>query len=393
MQKIKIAQIITRLDKGGSTNIVLDIASHIDKKIYEIKLISGRTLNPPIDLEKFMAQTQVEILFINQLQRQPHIIKDIVALIRLYRLIRRERFQIVHTHTSKAGILGRFAAYFAGVAVIIYTTHGHIFRDAFYLGSFKVKIYTFLEKIAALFTDKIIVLSECERQDHLKFKVAKPDRLVVIHSGLTLDKFLNVHIDVSRKKKELKLPPEFFIVGTVGLLIPRKGHRYLIEAVPLILEAIKDVIFLIVGDGDLRTELENLTKMMGVERNVIFTGWRQEIPEILGILDLFVFPSVSEGLGLALVEAMAMKKPVVATNVGGISEVVKDNVTGLLIPPKEPRALAKAIIDILTDKQRAKEMGEAGRDYVYPAFSQEVMTDKLNCLYKALIREKISLGN
>jgi glycosyltransferase involved in cell wall biosynthesis len=297
----------------------------------------------------------------------------------------------VHTHTSKAGILGRFAAYLAKVPIIIYTTHGHIFRDAYYLGAFKVKIYTLLERIAAIVTDKIIVLSENEKQDHIKFKVAKPDRLEIIHSGLALDKFINTQIDILQKKKELNLPFNSLIVGTVGLLGPRKGQRYLIEAAPLVLETIKDALFLIVGDGEFKTELEDLTKTLRVEKSVVFTGWRQDIPEILGILDLFVFASIREGLGLALVEAMVMKRPVVATNVGGIPEVVKDNITGLLIAPCDHKALAGAIIKMLTDRERAKHMGELARDYVYYKFSQELMLEKINHLYEALIQKKVTL--
>lgn len=384
MGKIKVLHIITRLDRGGSSENTLLTCLGLDEQRYEVTLMAGETKNPLLSLIGEAKRTGVRFVFIPNLVRDIHPLKDILALIKITKVLRKEAFDIVHTHSSKAGLLGRLAAKLAAVPIIIYAPHGHIFYG--YFNPLLTKIFVAIEKLAARFTDKIITLSEKGKKEQIKFKIAPDEKFVGIHSGVRFDNFSSVSRDRKAKRKELTLPADSLLIGTVGRLVPIKGQRYLIEAMAYLKDAIPNLILLFVGNGPLQQDLEMQAQDLKISDQVRFLGLREDVPEILSILDLFVLPSINEGMGRALLEAMALAIPVVATDVGGTSDLVIDGKTGLLVRPQDPRALASAMLNLLNNKTLAKQLAEQGKRWVVPKFSSEEMVRKTDDLYQELLR-------
>ncbi len=295
---------------------------------------------------------------------------------RLVQLIKSKKIQIIHSNGSRATIFGGIAARLTKIPLI---WHVRI-----------VNSDKLLDRLLARLASKIIVISKAvsRRFNWLK---NKEDKIVLVYNGIDLERFKpNVGI---RKVRGESLSSKTPMVVTVGRLDWYKGHKYLLEAAEKIVQILPDARFLIVGDGEYRKRLENQVKQLNLDENVIFTGNRKDIPEILAGIDLFVLSSVSEGFGRAVAEAMACAKTVVATKAGGLSEVVEDGITGRLVSPKNSTALAEAIIELLKDKKKAENMGIAGRKRVEKLFSIERNVKSIEELYeKILTRENITDG-
>ena len=306
---------------------------------------------------------------------------DILSLIELYKFIRKEKFDIVHTATSKAGFLGRLAAYLTGVPIILHTIYELPQNST--QNIFLKRFYRKLETLAAQWTDHIITISNPNYNQIVLEKTTSSQKITIIPNGIDITKY-DLEVDVSAKKRELGIPDGAYIVGTVGRLETPKGHKYLLQGIPLILQKFPNTIFLIVGAGILREQLEDTVKQMGVEKNVIFTGFREDLIEIMHTFDLFCLPSLWEGFGVVIAEAMACSLPVVASNVGGIADVVEDGVTGILVQPKNPKLIAKAIMKLLNDNCLAEKMGQNGKERVARLFTQEKMLEKTWELYRTL---------
>jgi len=386
MKKLRVLHLITRLDKGGSAEDTLLAVKGLDKTKFEVTLMSGPVEDPGQDREKEIEESGIRHIFISELVRDVSLFKDLKAFLKIYRVLRKEKFDIVHSHTSKAGFLGRLAAKLSGVPISIYTPHGHVFFG--YFSPLKTKIFILLEKLASPLTDKITALTNGEKEDYLSHKIAGERRLVVICSGVDLNKFKELPSDEKLKiKKELGIPESSLLVGTVGRLVPVKGPEFLIEASKIILTKYPDSYFIFAGDGPLRQSLEMKARRMGVRENIIFLGWRDDVPRIISILDVFVLPSLNEGMGRVLVEAMALRKPIVASRVGGIPDLVAHGKNGFLVPPQDPRELAKFIQLLLEDREKREEMGSAGQKII-SNFSKERMIEDTERLYEELRMQK-----
>ncbi len=385
MPKIRILHIITRMIRGGAQESTLLLVDGLKDPPYnyDVVLCSGPTFGPEGEIISEINRNRIPFFIINDLVRNPNLIKDLKALIKLYNLMKKIPFDIVHTHTSKAGVLGRIAAKLAGVPIIIHSPHGHIFHSYF---SYPItSFYILLERFCSLFTDRIIALTDNDKVEHINCKIAPEDKFVVIHNGVQIEKFEKMQLNAAKKKDELQIPQNFDIVATVGRLVPEKGQQYLIDAVQKIIEKIPHVVFLVIGSGPLKNKLETKVKRLGLNNHVRFLGIRDDLAEILQTIDLFALPSLNEGMGRVLVEAMACSKPVVASCVGGIRDVVQDNITGVLVPPKDADKLAIAIVDLLKDKDRARKMGLEGKKRATDYFTVKSMVEKTHALYKELI--------
>jgi glycosyltransferase involved in cell wall biosynthesis len=392
-KKYKIIHLITRLDKGGSAENTLLTVLGIDKKKYEVVLAKGPTYESRMSKEEHAsviadlkeAQLKgVKIVNIPFLLRRINPVYDLLALFSLYILLIKERPTIVHTHTSKAGLLGTLAAKMAGIPFLIHTPHGHVLWD--YFGPLKTKIFIFLERLTSRVTGKIIALTNSEKEDYLKFRIAEEDRFVVIFSGVKLNKFKeSLFSEKQNFKKELGIPENSPIVGTVGRLVPVKGPESLIKAAKYMLSKYPDTFFIFTGDGYLKQDLENKAFKMGIKENIIFLGWRDDAAKIISAYDVFVLPSLNEGMGRVLVEAMALGKPIVASNIGGIPDLVTHGKNGFLVPPKNPKELAKYIQILLEDKEKREKMGLAGKEMALN-FSAENMVEKIEELYEELLK-------
>ena len=390
MEKIKVAHIITRFDKGGSSENTFLTVMGLDGVKYDVKLIKGLSLESEMGVREVRAvehnlaeveRSGIRTVTIPELVRKVSPLYDLKAFISLIKMFLKEKPHIVHTHTSKAGILGRWAAFFARIPIIIHTPHGHVFWG--YFNRLTTLAFIILEKLTAFITDKIITLTEHEKRDHLKFGIAPATKFSIIHSGVDLGKFLNVSDDDTVIRRNLGIPEDSFVVGTVGRLTPVKGHRYLIEAAGKILDVRPDTTFVFLGDGELLDELKNMATELGVEENVKFLGWRSDVAEVMSVFDVFVLPSLNEGMGRVLVEAMALGKPVIASNVGGISDLVINGKNGYLLPVGDVETFAVRIKELLDDPGKREEMGNTGQKYA-AGYSSEEMVKKIDRLYREL---------
>lgn len=392
MRKIKVVHIITRFDKGGSAENTLLTVLGLNKEKYSILLIKGLSLESEMSDEESLAvseslkiaeENNIKVINLPFLVRKIAPLTDLKALFTLFKILRKERPDIVHTHTSKAGFLGRFASFLARVPIIIHTPHGHVFHS--YFGPTLTKIFVIAEKILSLITDKIITLTNRERDEHIERRIAPLNKFITIHSGVDLDRFMNLNIDIKKKKKELNIPQDFYVIGTVGRLVPIKGHKYLVSAAEMIIKEFPKTVFVIVGDGFLKPILERHAEALGIRKNIVFTGWRKDVPEILYLFDVLVFPSLNEGMGRVMIEGMSLGKPIVASNVGGIRDLIEDGKNGLLVPPRDSNALRKAISRLIRNKKLAEGLGKIGKMEVYPDFDASTMVKKIDNLYESLL--------
>ncbi len=379
MKKIKVAQVITRMDWGGSPDIVRIICNKLDPQIYDITLIFGQTLYPSKKTKEFLLDFGNKSTVIQELKRDINPFYDLFALFKMYWLFRREKFDIVHTHTAKAGALGRLAAKLAGVPKVIHMSHGHNFYG--YFGVFGSALVTLVERFCGKFTDKIIALTELEKQDLIKFKVCEHKKITIVNSGLELDYYRNVTIDIASIKQSLKIEPHLNLVGMISRLEPVKGAEYIVPAAKVVIEKFTDVRFLIAGEGSLREKMESEARNFGISDKFIFLGWREDVREILSVLDVLVQPSLNEAVGRILIEAGASSVPVVATKVGGIPEIVLDGQTGILIEPGDAQGLAQAVISLLEDEDKRKKMGLNAKNRINERFSAQSMVNSISQVY------------
>jgi len=398
LQKVlKIVHIITRMDMGGSAQNTLLTALHHDSQHYNVWLIKGSTLESAMTkAETRLVEDQletakkrgIEIIDVPSLVRRISPINDLRALVALFRLMRKLEPHIVHTHTSKAGILGRLAAWMARVPIVIHTPHGHVFYGHF--GRLLSRIFLQMEKLLGRITHHQIALTPEEGNDYLNLGVAKSKNISVIHSGVDLNCFKRSATESNPKRNELAIPPNSLVVGYVGWLIPIKGVTYLVNAMAEVVQRHPNSLLVLVGKGDEKgeeeTKLSKQVENLGIADHVRFLGWRPDVDEIMGCFDIFVLPSLNEGMGRVLVEAMATGLPIVASSVGGIPDLVKDGENGLLVPPADAGALKRAISDLLSDKAKRKRMGETGKRMCRP-YSVEAMVEKIDNLYSRLLGE------
>ncbi len=303
---------------------------------------------------------------------------DLLAFWELFRLCQRKKFDIVNTHTSKGGFLGRIAARLAGVPLVIYTAHGYIFNEVD--SRLTAIIYTCLEKFAAYFCDLVISVNEEERLIAIEKKVVSPDKIVTVLNGINVSKFENA-VPTELLRRELDPSGEAILIGTTGRLASQKGYVYLIKAMPLIIERYPKARALFVGEGPLEGELKSLAGELGIADKCRFLGFRKDIPELLACFDIFVLPSLWEGLSITILEAMAAGKPVVTTNIKGNREAIDNGVNGLLVNPADSLALADTVINLIRNKEHARNIGLMANRKVRESFSEERMIERTLDLY------------
>lgn len=394
MEKIKVVHVITRFDKGGSAENTFLTVRDLDKNRYEVVLITGASSRHNAQDPEALAseagintarEHNVRVICIPDLVRDLRPYHDLAAFLCLFRIIRREKPRIAHTHTSKAGILGRWAAFFAGVPVIIHTPHGHVFWG--YFPPMRTRLFILLERWTARITAAMVMLTHQEREDHLNFGIAPENKFNVIHSGINLEMFQDAGSNHTDIKAALGIPPETAVVGTAGRLTAVKGQDVLIRAASELIRRGKRIFLVFLGDGELRQELEQLTVRLGIEEYVRFLGWRPDVAEVMSVFDLFVLPSLNEGMGRVLVEAMALGKPIVASDVGGISDLVVHGRNGCLVPPGDVLSLSAAISDLLENPEKGRIMGEHGKKIAVD-YSADAMVQKIDLLYRTILQQK-----
>ena len=371
-RKIKVALVITRMDRGGAADMVRFLLEGLSRERFEVTLIFGETRFPSAKTAEFLKNYSGDVRVINNLQRRINPARDIAALAELWALFRRKKFDIVHTHTAKAGFLGRCAARGAKVRGIVHTPHGHNLYG--YFGAGMNLFILFLERFASSFTDAIIALTELERNDCLRFKICAKGQCKLIYQGLELEAFAAIPPD----RREIPL------IAFIGRLEKVKGAQYFLEAIPFIAKRHSNALFIFAGEGSMRNDLEKRARQLGIETRCSFTGWKEDVVDIFSKINLLVAPSLNEAVGMVLLEAQSAGVPVVATRVGGIPEVVKEGVSGVLVPAADPSALAEAVSALLADPGKRARMAEEGRRWVQGRFKKEAMVRETEELYRKL---------
>lgn len=320
---------------------------------------------------------------------------DILAFFKLYFYFKKEKFDIVHTHTLKPEIYGQIAAKLAGVPIIINTLHGFDFSDEDPL--FKKKFILFLQRIAGKCSTAIFAIARDIIERAIQEKIAKPEVFHYLGRDIDTERFNPQRFSqeyIFQKKKELGLEPETKVIGIVARLVGEKGFLELFEAFQGVVSQFPNICLLVVGPQEPEKKdsiSPKITKKYQIEDKVVFVGERSDVENFYAIMDIFVLPTHREGLGAAILEASSMEKPVIATNVGGCVEAVDDKKTGFLVPVKNPGRLKAALLYLLKHPQKAALMGREGRKKVLREFNQELIFERLKREYKKFIQKKLNL--
>ena len=377
---MRVCHVITKPELGGAQLSTLNILSGLPKDKYKISVITSpkgllASEFGNIDGVKFYA-CQFFLRNINPLY-------DIFALIHIYLIYRSCNYKIVHTHSSKAGIIGRWAAWLARVPVIIHTVHGWSFND--YQPFILRKFFISLERITANFTAKVICVSKKDIETGLKYKIAPEDKFVLINYGIPLEKFKRPAGDRWQKRKELGISNNDPVVAMISCLKRQKSPIDYIKASMKIYENIPNVNFLLIGDGILKKRCQKALSLLPLNGRFIFAGWRRDVSEILDIVDIVVLTSKWEGMPIALIEALAKGCPVVATNVGGVADLVKDGRTGYIVAAGAYEEVAERVLAMLRQNSLLSRMKREASLSIDNSFSLEIMLKKTELLYDNII--------
>jgi glycosyltransferase involved in cell wall biosynthesis len=382
-QPTRILRIITRLNISSPSLHAILLAERLGSPDYDSRLVYGSVEADDGDMAYLAEQHQVNAVVIPVLRRPIHPWRDLVAVWRLYRLMREFQPDVVHTHTAKAGFLGRLAARLAGVPVVIHTFHGHNFQGYFTPGM--AWIFISMERLAARWSDTIVTLTETLRRELAEtYRITRRARITVLPLGLDLSPFVNMSRGCCGFRGAWGLPADAPLVGIVGRLAAVKNHALFLEAAALIHQQRPAVRFVIVGDGLTRPEVEAHIERLGLADVVTLTGWQRDILPVYSDLDVLVVSSLSEGTPVPVIEALAARCPVVATAVGGLPDMLDQGALGKLVPPEDPAALAAGILATLDNPPET----EAAQAIMLDRYGIDRLARDLDGLYRGLLAKK-----
>ncbi len=362
VRRIRVAKVITRLVRGGAQGSLLRLASALDKGAFEVHCLAGPGTGAEGDYRPLAASLGIPVLPIPHLVRDADPVRDLLALGELVGAFARGRYHVVHTYTSKAGILGRAAARLCGVPAVVHSPQGHVFAPEGRIPGVSDRpllrrVFYAVERVATAWTDRILALTSSDAAEQIALRLAPERKVDVVPNPVPDEFFLPGDAASARAALGAGGSP---LVGIVGRLAAEKGHRFLFGAVRRLVRDLPDARLAVVGDGPLRGDLEEAAREAGLDGRVVFAGLREDVHRILPGLDVFVLASSYEGQGVVLLEAMAAGIPVVATRVGGVPGVVRDGTDGLLVPYGDEAALAGAMRRVWTDRVlRGRLVGNA----------------------------------
>ncbi|HYW27515.1 MAG TPA: glycosyltransferase family 4 protein, partial [Terriglobales bacterium] len=377
--RTSVAYIVARINVGGVARLLNLLATRMDPQFDSVVLTGEPDAREGSLVDEVRASGAV-VLEVPGLRRRLSPIEDVRAFWWLYRYLRRTRPQIVSTHTAKAGAIGRVAAIAAGVPVRVHTFHGHVLEG--YFDPVRTAVFRGIERVLGACSTRVIAVSPGIAADLRRFAIGGR-KLTVIRSGFELDGLTSG--SPTSLREELGIALDAPLAGIVGRLAPIKNHGVFLLACRQVHERLPKARFLVVGDGELAPSLRAETERLGLAEVVRFTGWRSDLADVYAALDVVVCSSNNEGLPAALVEAGAAGKPVVATDVGGVADLVADGVNGMLVPSGDATALAEAIGSLLADRERAARMGQEGRRIANAGYAAQRMVDETAALYRELL--------
>jgi glycosyltransferase involved in cell wall biosynthesis len=310
------------------------------------------------------------------------------VILQLSTLIKKERVDIVHSQGARADFFARIAAKLAGAPHVVSTVPMPV--EGFDVNPIRKLIYMVFNRFSERFVDRFMVVSDALEKMMIEKHRIEPQRVVKIYNGIETDEYCISDEEIVRRRSSFRtkanIGEDVVVIGVIGRLVWQKGFKYFIGAIPDVLKEFKDAKFLLVGEGKLEDELKVKSKKLKLEDKIIFTGFMSDIKDVLASIDILVIPSLHEGLPVVLLESMAMMKSIVATNIEGVMGILKNGVTGLLVPPRDIKALAEAIINMLTHKDEALQMGITARKVVTERFGVDIMVQKVEEVYDELLQ-------
>ncbi|WP_162909971.1 glycosyltransferase family 4 protein [Aggregatilinea lenta] len=380
---IRVMRIIARLNIGGPAVHVILLSERLGPPAFESRLVCGLIGPQEGDMAYLAEQHSVQPVYVAELGRELSPLRDLRTLYKLWRLMRQFKPDVVHTHTAKAGFVGRLAAWLARVPVRVHTFHGHVFRG--YFGPQKTQMFLRLERLAGRITDKLITISPMLKDELVnEFHIAPAGKFTIVPLGLDLAPFEAAPRHAGTFRVTFGIPADAPLVGIVGRLVPIKNHALFLLMAAQIHTSQPDVRFAIVGDGELRADLEARVEALGLRDVVIFTGWQHDLRAAYSDMDALVISSLNEGTPVSVIEALAAGVPVVATAVGGIPDLLRHGQYGRLVPVDDPAALADAVCAALVDT----DAYDAVQSAILAQYGIERLADDLAALYRDLLAAK-----
>lgn len=384
---MRTAHIITRLIIGGAQeNTLFNVDDQHHLHGDDVCLITGPGLGPEGSLEARAIERGLDLRIVPTLQRALHPIRDLQCYVALKRLLKDYQPDIVHTHSSKAGILGRRAAWALGIPCV-HSIHG----AAFHYGQPAVlyNAYRAAERIADRWCQHFITVCDSMQHQYLQAGIGTPKKFTTVYSGMDVDRFLNPRKSREQVRAELNLDDQHIVVGKIARLFNLKGHEYLIEAAPKIVAAYPQVRFLLVGDGILQEQLQRRVAELGLTEHFIFHGLvpPNDVPELIHAMDVVAHTSVWEGLARVLPQALICGKPVVSFEIDGAPEVCIDQETGMLVAARSIAELEEAIVRLCADPELRVRLGRNGRDRFADQFRHEFMTERIREVYARVLAQ------
>ncbi len=385
-RKIRVLRLFSRLNIGGPAIHVILATAGLDSRRYESHLVVGREGQREGNFFDLAHAKGVSFRVIPSFVRRISPILDLITLVRLYRLMKRGRPDIVHTHTAKAGALGRIAARMAKVPVVVHTFHGSVFQG--YFDTLSSHVFQLIETSLAGWTDMVVSVSPRVAEELERRQVAPRRKIEVIYLGLELDRYQHLDEYRGNLRHELGVSRDVPLIGCVGRLAPIKDLPTLFRAMVNLNNSQPDAILLVVGDGPERQNLELEAYRLGISSNVRFLGFRRDLERIYADIDLAVNCSINEGTPVALIEAMSSGVPVVATSVGGTPDLLRGGLLGKLVPATDPKRLSDAMFDVLEQRERSLGLAQKARCQVLKQFRAQRLLSDLDNLYTRLIVSK-----
>jgi len=381
--KIRVLRIQSRICVGGPAIHTELLSKYLDNKRFDTILVGGALEAGEKSRIPLLREQGISVTTIPEMGRELSFWRDLRAIIKLYRLIKQEKPDIVHTHTAKAGAVGRLAAWLARVPVIVHTFHGHVFRG--YFGFLKTKFFILMERLLAKISSQIVVISPAQFKDMVEiFKIAPGNKTRIIPLGFELERFLSLRKNNSLREW-LNLPEKSFLLGIIGRLVPIKNHEMALQAVNRLRQTGVPAHLCVVGDGELRAKLERHVHQNGLGAFVHFLGWRLDIENIYAGIDALLLTSQNEGTPVAIIEAMASGVPVVATNGGGVGDLIQDQITGMLSPPNDYDSLVTKIRQIFESNPLRERLTVNAKSFVSGIYAYKRLVTDIETLYFSLL--------
>jgi len=359
-------QITHDLAIGGLQQVVVNLCRSIDRSKFDISVLCLR------DLGEFVPDVENLGLKVHYLPQKENG-TDYFSFLKVAKILRQEKIDVIHTHNTQPFVDGTIGAMLAGVKTVVHTDHARSFPDK--------GRYMFAEWLMSHYAFKVVGVSDHTSTNLTKYEKISPKKIMTIENGIDGSRF-EVKIDRDKKRREIGIKNDGPVIGLGVRLAEQKGITYLLQAMPRVIQSFPDITLVIVGDGDLKTGLQDEAAQLGLQDNVLFLGPRLDIPELLQLFDIYVLPSLWEGMPMVLLESLASGCPVIATDVGGVSKVINHGENGLLVKSKSPQQLAEAIMSLLSNSTLREQFAVRGLEIFKSKFSSDIMTRSYERLYQ-----------